>query len=59
MTNFGSTMQNMLTMQTNSATVIAAVVVGKGRGRAHLQSPSLPPLQPCMFLNPKLIKWNC
>ena len=59
MTNFGSTMQNMLTMQTNSATVIAAVVVGKGGGGEGSPPTPFPTITAAMFLNPKLIKWSC
>ena len=53
-------MQNMLTMQTNSATVIAAVVVGKGGGGGEGSPPTpFPTITAAMFLNPKLITWNC
>ena len=50
--NFGNTMQNMLTMQTNSATVIAVCLKG------NCLSYPFPTTTVAMFLDPKLVKWK-
>ena len=47
-------------MQTNPATVIAAVVVGKGGGGGVGVAPNPLPYHHCCHVSqPKLVKWNC